>query len=84
MVNKPDDNGQYTPLVKSSEFDLDQKKSPQKTIFVPHKAPFWNSFNQNLHDIYNLKNILMNKRLILRLYHPAFIGKSSYRLPLRN
>ena len=55
-------------------------------LVVPLTIQFSNSFYENLHDIYNLKDILMNEGILdNQLKSPLFIDKATNStLPLRN
>ena len=56
------------------------------TRFVPQTASFSNSFYENLHDIYNLKDILIKEELIdyKAISHSIHGKTNSSILPLRN
>jgi len=56
------------------------------TRLVPQTAPFSNSFYQNLHDIYNLKDVLINEGLLDNNVVSTYIQRKTDTslLPLRN
>jgi len=56
------------------------------TRLVPQAAPFSNSFYQSLHDIYNLKDVLINEGLLdYKTVSTSIHGNEvSSILPIRN
>ena len=66
--------------------NLNELKNNKLRFVVPLTVQFSNSFYENLHEIYNLKDILINEGILdNQLESPLFIHKTTNStLPLRN